>query len=227
MLPALFAGGCASVTHFKGVTLNEDSVYVSGVAPVRQDKNYACGPACVAAVAALWGIDLGEFTARHPHLPADASGQELEQLAKEFGLQAVVYRGSMDDLQENLRDGRPLIVMIPQPLIANGGLAGDLVLNAWNELGPRPAHWVVVLGTIKNERVIIADPASGPLVVRRDEFQKWWAKKDHLCVLISAAAENAVTDAPPQPSTNAGTASHPADAPAPSKDLASASTPSR
>lgn len=195
LLALLGTGGCASVTHFRGVTLNEDCVYVNGVPPVRQDKNYACGPACVAAVAALWGVDFADFKARHPSLPADASGHELEQMAKDLGLQAVVYRGSMEDLQQNLREGRPLIVMIPMPLIASGGLASDLLLNAWNEVGPRPAHWVIVLGSVANQRVIVADPASGPLTVRQDEFQKWWAKKENLCVLITAPPE-AATAAP-------------------------------
>ena len=136
----LLAGGCASVSSFKGLRFDDDSVYVSGVTPVRQDKNYACGAACVATVAAHWGIGLGEFKARYPSLPADATGRDLQHLATGFGLQAVVYRGSMDDLQQNLADGRPLIVMIPMPLVAKGGLATDLLFNAWNELGPRPSH---------------------------------------------------------------------------------------
>jgi predicted double-glycine peptidase len=189
LLLALLAGGCASVGQFKGLTLNDDSVYVSGVPPVRQDKNYACGAACVASVAAHWGVSLADFKSKYPSLPADTTGRDLQKLAEELGLQAVVYRGSMDDLQQNLGDGRPLIVMIPMPLIAKGTLVSDLVLNVWNEIGPRPAHWVVVVGSIKNQQLIVDDPASGPLKVRQEEFQKWWAQKDNLCVLIAAPPE--------------------------------------
>jgi predicted double-glycine peptidase len=189
LLAGLGAGGCASVGQFKGLALDADSVYVSGVTPIRQDRNYACGAACFAAVAAHWGVNLADFKARHPRLPADTTGRDLQQLAEEFGLQALVYRGSMEDLQQNLADGRPLIVMIPMPLVAKGGLATDLLFNAWNEVGPRPPHWVVVVGVVKDKHVIVDDPASGPLLVRQEEFQKWWAQKENLCVLIAAPPE--------------------------------------
>lgn len=185
---ALFAGGCATVAPFKGLTLREDSVYVGDVPLVRQDRDYACGPACLAAVAAHWGVSLADFTARHPRLPVDTTGAELAKLAEELGLQAVAYRGSWDDLRENLGAGRPLIVMIPMPLIARGGLVSDLILNAWNAAGPRPAHWVVVVGVTADGRVIIDDPASGPLQLRRGDFEQWWARQDHRCVLVAAAA---------------------------------------
>jgi predicted double-glycine peptidase len=190
LIACLLTGGCASVGQFKGLTLDSDSTYVSGVTPIRQDKNYACGAACVAAVAAHWGVSLADFKARHPSLPADSTGHELQKLAEGLGLQAVVYRGSMEDLQQNLSDGRPLIVMIPMPLIAKGGLTTDVLFNVWNEVGPRPSHWVVVVGSVKNKRMIIADPASGPLTVRQDEFQKWWAQKNNLCVLIAGPPGN-------------------------------------
>lgn len=193
----LLAGGCASVSPFKGLTLGADSVYVSGVTPIRQDRNYACGPACFATVAAHWGVNLIDFQAKHPRFPTDTTGHDLQQLAEECGLQAVVYRGSWGDLQQNLAEGRPLIVMIPMPLVGKGGVATDLLLNAWNEVGPRPAHWVVVVGAVGNEQVIVDDPASGPLLIRRAAFEKWWAKKENLCVLIAAPAE-------PEPSAKSG-----------------------
>jgi len=188
LLPAFLLGGCASVTPFRGFTLNDDSTYVSSVPPVRQDKNHACGAACVAAVAAHWGVDLATFRSNHPLLPDDATGQDLQELARQTGLQAFAYRGSIDDLQENLSKGRPLIVMIPKPLIGGNGLVTTPLLNLWNDYGPRPPHWVVAVGFIKDQQIIIHDPASGPLVVDQPTFAKWWAKNDNLCVLIALAA---------------------------------------
>lgn len=184
-LGGLLAGGCASVSSFKGLKFDDEAVYVSGVTPVQQDKHYACGAACLATVAAHWGVSLAEFKARYPSLPADTTGKELAALAAGLGLQAIAYQGSMDDLRQNLADGRPLIVMIPMPLVAHGGVASDLLLGAWNELGPRPSHWVVVVGTVRDKSVIVADPASGPLRVRQEEFQQWWAQKANLCVLVA------------------------------------------
>ena len=186
LLPTLLLGGCASVTAFKGITLDDESVYVSGLPPIRQDEHYACGAACVAAVAAYWNVSPAEFRAKYPQMPADATGRDLQVLAEGLGLQAFAYRGSMDDLQENLRKGRPVIVMIPQPLLPNGELTSSLLLNAWNRWGPREAHWVVVVGIARNRAVIIHDPYSGPLVVKPETFQAWWEKKGNLTVLMAA-----------------------------------------
>jgi len=185
LIPALLLGGCTSVAPFKGLSLSEGDIYVCGIPPIRQDKQYACGAACVAAVAAFWSVPIAEFTARHPSLPADATGRDLQVLANDIGLQAFVYRGSMDDLQENLRKGRPLIVMIPQPLIPSGGLTRTTLLNAWNQWGHKPAHWVIAVGITKDKAVLIHDPASGPMVVKPEAFQKWWARKDNLTVLLA------------------------------------------
>lgn len=185
LLPALLLGGCASVGPFKGIALDDASVYVSGLPPIKQDKNYACGAACVAAVAAFWNVPLADFRTRHPSLPADTTGQDLQVLARELGLQAFAYRGSMDDLQENLRQGRPLIVMIPQPLMPSADLVSVLLLNSWNRWGPKPAHWVVVVGITKDKAVLLHDPVSGPMVVKLKAFQAWWAKKDNLTVLLA------------------------------------------
>lgn len=189
-------GGCASVTRFNGIALSDDALFVSDVAPIRQEKKHACGPACVAAVAAHWGITLAEFQAKIPQAPVDATGTDMLQMAQRLGLQAFAYRGSMDDLRQNLEKGRPVIVMIPMPMLARGGLVAGAVFNLWNELGPRPPHWVVVIGLVGKECVIINDPASGPLVVRQDRFQSWWTRNDHLCVLI-AGPNGAGSDSKP------------------------------
>jgi len=185
-LVLLLAGGCASVAPFRGLPLGDPAVYVSGVTPIRQDASYACGAACVAAVAAHWGVDLAEFVSAHPRQADDATAADLQALAEKLGLQAFAYQGSMDDLEDNLRKGRPLIVMIPVPLTASVGPVAGLLLNAWNRFGSRPAHWVVVVG-FAEKQMILHDPASGPLRVRRGTFAEWWAQEGNRCVLIAAA----------------------------------------
>jgi ABC-type bacteriocin/lantibiotic exporter with double-glycine peptidase domain len=182
----LLLGGCASVGAFKGFTLDDQGVYVSGLPPIIQGEHYTCGAACVAAVAAYWNVSPAQFRAKYPQVPADTTGQDLQMLAEGLGLQAFAYSGSMDDLRSNLGKGRPMIVMIPQPLVQDGEWAAGLVFNAWNRWGPRPAHWVMVVGFTKNRAVIIHDPYSGPLVVKPEAFQKWWAEKGNLTVLITA-----------------------------------------
>lgn len=184
LLPLLFLGGCASVGSFRGLKLDDESVYVAGLPPLLQDNHYSCGAVCVAAVAASLDVPPERFRAKHPALAQDLSGRELTALAEELGLQAFAYRGSPEDLEQNLRKGRPVIVMIPQALIPDGALSSTLLLTAWNEWGPKPAHWVVVLGITKNKSVILHDPASGPMTIKPEVFHAWWAKKEHLSVLI-------------------------------------------
>jgi predicted double-glycine peptidase len=188
LLPLLWVGGCASVGRFNGVHPGDDAIYVNGVTPVRQDRDYACGPACVAAVATHWGVSLADFRAVQPRQAPDATGHDLELLAGRLGLQAFAYEGSMDDLMENLGRGRPVIVMIPMPMMAQGGPVTAVILKAWNEFAPRPAHWVVVVGALPHRQIIINDPASGPLAVNEDKFRQWWAHEGNRCVLVAAPA---------------------------------------
>ena len=183
---SLLTGGCASVAGFNGLALDDDDgVYVS-VPAVRQSQHHACGAASLAAVAAHWGVSLAEFKSRHPHLPDDTTGKDLQLLAEDLGLRAFVYQGSFDDLRDNLGKGRPLIVMLPKPLLPSGGLIAAMLLNAWNQVGFRPPHWVIVTGFLGEREVIVHDPASGPLLIKQENFRKWWAEMDNLCVLVAA-----------------------------------------
>ena len=183
-----FLCGCTSVSAFRGIPIAGGGLYINGLPPVRQDKGYACGPACLAAVAAYWGVGLEEFRAKCAAAPQDATGPDLRSMAEALGLQALVFQGSLDDLRENLRSGRPVIVMIPQPPnpeFRRAGLIGAVAL-AVSEQVPHPPHWVVVLGLTGDQQVIIHDPASGPLQIRAEVFAEWWSRMDHLCVLVTA-----------------------------------------
>ncbi|HZP61635.1 MAG TPA: cysteine peptidase family C39 domain-containing protein [Opitutaceae bacterium] len=184
----LLLGACASVVPFTGMPLGKEGLYVSGVTPIRQDKTYSCGPACVAAVATHWGVDPAQFESKAPPLGSDTTARDLTALAGDLGLQAFAYTGSLDDLFDNLRQGRPVIAMIPMPLPPKGDLITAQMLELWNEIGPRPAHWVVVVGTIGREWIVIDDPASGPLAVKTGRFQQWWARQQNLSVLIAGTA---------------------------------------
>ena len=50
---------------------------------------------------------------------------------------------------------------------------------------PKPNHGMVVVGLTKDKSVLLHDPASGPMVVKPEAFQTWWAKKDNLTVLLA------------------------------------------
>ena len=180
----VLAGGCSAVTGFKGISMDADGTYVSGLPPIRQDGNYSCGPACTAAVAAYWNVHVADFRAAHPRVPGDTNADALVALAADVGLQGFAYRGSMADLKDNLLKGRPLIVMIPQPLIPEGEMASVILLGAWNRWGPKPSHWVVVTGTLGDREVVVHDPESGPMTIKTKAFAAWWTQKENLTVLI-------------------------------------------
>jgi predicted double-glycine peptidase len=186
-LGALVLGGCTSVANFRGIPFEGEGLYVGGVPPLRQDDRYACGPACLAAVAIHWGVPLADFKAKCPAVPEDTTGQQLQKLAESLGLQAFVFEGSMADLEDNLRQGRPMIVMLtkpPDPAIRRMGLLGGLGL-ALSEHVAHPAHWVVVIGLTGDHAVIVHDPASGLLQIKVAAFQRWWAQQRNLCVLVA------------------------------------------
>ncbi len=186
VLCTLLLCGCTSVAYFRGIPLAGDSLYVSGLPPVLQNKQYTCGPACVAAVAAYWGVGLAEFKAKCPGALENTTGQDLKALAESLGLRAFAFQGSFADLQDNLRQGRPLIVMItmpPDPGLRRAGLVGALAL-ALSEHVPHPTHWVVVVGLASSKDIIVHDPSTGLLQIKAAAFQEWWRRMNNLCVLI-------------------------------------------
>lgn len=163
-----------------------DSLYVSGLPPIRQNARYACGPACVAAVAGYWGVGMTEFKTKVATAPADTTGKNLREMAEALGLRAFVFQGSFADLQDNLRHGRPVIVMLPKPpdpALRRIGLLGAAAL-ALSEHVPHPPHWVVVIGVVGTD-VIVHDPAAGQLQIAMAPFQEWWERTNRLCVLVA------------------------------------------
>ncbi len=177
--------GCTSVVPFTGLSLEKASVYVNGVTPVVQDRRFSCGPACLASVGTHWGVSLEQVKAAAAGLGSDSTARDLQTLAARLGLEAFAYRGSMEDLRDNLANGRPLITMIAMPLPPKGDFITSQVLELWNEVGPRPAHWVVVVGTVGERWVIVDDPASGPLAIDADRFHRWWTREGGLAVLVA------------------------------------------
>ncbi len=184
---ALAFGGCASISHFHGIPLDATAVYVANVPALRQTSAFACGPTCVATVAASLGVVPARLPRGDPKLSGDCNAQDLVALAGTLGLRAYAYESDMGDLEAQLRRGRAMIVMIPQPLVPAGGVVGHVIVEAWNALGPKPAHWVVVVGLEPDGDVILHDPAAGPVVMRRAAFLRHWRAEGHLSVLLTGA----------------------------------------
>jgi ABC-type bacteriocin/lantibiotic exporter with double-glycine peptidase domain len=82
----------------------------------------------------------------------------MENYLKASGFKVFLLDGNWSELQEHLKQGRPLIVSL-QPRGAEG-----------------PSHYVVVTGIDwQKEAVFIHDPARGKLLrVERADFEKQW-----------------------------------------------------
>ncbi len=83
---------------------------------------------------------------------------DMQAYLKNSGFRVFALDGNWSDLQEQLKQGRPLIVSL-QPGSAKA-----------------PLHYVVVTGIDwQNEAVFINDPARGKLLrVGREDFEKQW-----------------------------------------------------
>src|SRR5439155_25287925 len=119
---------------------------ITSVPPLLQTKRVSCGPACVAAVVAYWGKDYsGLFSNSPPYLAEDFSAIDLTNLVHALELKPFAYSGSMADLEDNVRNGRPLIVLIPRPNYQHSPevtLSGVCLENIWEMVAPRYSHWV-------------------------------------------------------------------------------------
>ena len=184
--------GCSysNLYRWQGIHLQDEGVYLNCIAPVMQDAHLSCGPACVAAVAGYWQVDLTkliEQKSRTKLVGRDMTGDDLAQLSNSLGLRAYFYAGSWEDLLENLSKGRPLIVMFPLPEYSDGYNVYVNLLDV-RQLIERfrktPAHWVVLTGRTRYG-VIIHDPSAGAVHIPTDRFMSWWKQCNYGCLLLS------------------------------------------
>ena len=133
---------------------------------VKQSED-GCGSAAISMILEYWNAHGARIDARR----ADAQtiqkqlyspkargifASDMQNYLKGSGFQVFVLAGSWMDLEENLRQGRPLIVSL-QP-------------------GGRSRHYVVVTGIDwQRDAVFMHDPARGKLLrVERADFEKQW-----------------------------------------------------
>ncbi len=161
--------------------------------PLLQTKNVSCGPTCVASVATYWEKDYeakfapgGDF-----FVEEDFTATELGKLAEELGLAHFVYRGSLENVRENLEKGRPIIALIERPSYANYSwlhLNNVPVTTIWNDLRPKKSHWVVIAGMVPG-KVILHDPTAGMVAIPRGKFESLWLAKKNTCLLLVPPAK--------------------------------------
>lgn len=188
MLLAALLAGCASPERFNGIAIGETPTLITSVPPLLQNKKVSCGPTCLAAVAAYWGKDYSTIiSGDSPYFAEDFNALDLTNLAGRLELKPFVYSGSMTDLEDQVKNGRPVITLIPRPHYQHDPemmLNGWSMESAWDTFAPKYSHWVIVIG-FTDTKVILQDPAAGRMMVTRAKFDDWWKAKRRTCVLVT------------------------------------------
>jgi ABC-type bacteriocin/lantibiotic exporter with double-glycine peptidase domain len=166
VIPSLF------LTLFLGRATHPASQEGAGIwldVPFVKQSEDGCGSAAISMVLQYWSAHGAQVASRR----ADATtiqkqlyspkvrgifASDMENYLKGSGFKVFVLSGSWADLQEHLKQGRPLIVSL-QPSSATA-----------------PLHYVVVTGIDwQRDAVFIHDPARGKLLrIERAEFEKQW-----------------------------------------------------
>jgi ABC-type bacteriocin/lantibiotic exporter with double-glycine peptidase domain len=160
------------LTLFLGRTMHAAPQESAGVwldVPFVKQSEDGCGSAAISMVLQYWsghGVrvdaqrsDAGAIQKRlYSRKARGILASEMEDYFSGSGFQVFLLGGSWPDLQEHLKQGRPLIVSL-QPGSAK-----------------TPLHYVVVTGIDwQHDAVFVHDPARGKLLrIERSDFEKQW-----------------------------------------------------
>jgi ABC-type bacteriocin/lantibiotic exporter with double-glycine peptidase domain len=137
--------------------------------PFYSQESYQCGPASLAGVLNYWGIRITPDQVARNIFSASARGTltiDMVLFAQQKGLSAEQYRGSIENLKQNIDSGYPVVVLVDY-----GG-----VLYQMN-------HFMVVIGY--NEYGILANSGKdNEKFIPEDDFMKSWKKTNYWTLLI-------------------------------------------
>jgi predicted double-glycine peptidase len=165
---ALLCGACASSGPRPVTASWADSpeTYLLPLSLVSQKSQACCGAASLAMVASYWtGLPETAHTINDIACPEQGfSGQELAQIAQSLGFDALIYQGSLADINRHLAATRPVIVMLGRE---------------------KSRHFAVVAGHGgKGEEIVLHDPAAGRVVWRNKNFLKHWEQAGRFLLLV-------------------------------------------
>jgi ABC-type bacteriocin/lantibiotic exporter with double-glycine peptidase domain len=144
---------------------------------VRQDELHTCGLAAIAALCQYWGVEIPAEQraelARRAAAEEGLSGGELREALEAAGMEAFLFRGSLDrsetGLYRHIDAGRPLVVM----------LAPD----------EKSHHYCLVLGYDEpRENVVLLDPARGEVLRPLKAFASAWERCQRFTLLACPKA---------------------------------------
>jgi len=176
VLVALAASGCyrggARPVEMSSVLHDSEWLTVSNVPTVLQDGEHECGAAAVAMVLDYWGHptapdDVRKASAENPEHGITAGF--LRAYLRGQGLRAFLLQGNFDDLEQELKNGRPVLVGVERRFTT--GLY---------------AHYQVVVGINRRRKeLVVIDPAVGWREYSFGDFEREWGPASSLTLVVS------------------------------------------
>jgi hypothetical protein len=156
------ASACAPVYMGKSETLRADAFRtepgwqaIQGVPELRQQTEVDCGPVALTMVTQYWEPGSQPLPTA---LAERVSAGDLRDAARANGYRAFLVEGTLNDIQHELAERRPVIVGMAKP--TTSGALG---------------HYEVVVGLNEQHQLIAThDPALGPRRYRFEDFLREW-----------------------------------------------------
>ena len=147
---------------------------------VQQDTEYECGAAALSMVVGYWtGGDTRAVVAHfRPVGERGIAAGKLRDYAREQGLASFLIEGKFQDLANELKAGRPVLVGLSKPQ------SKDRVLD----------HYEVVVGIHPDrKRIVTLDPAEGWRENSLDGFAREWKIAGYVTLIVSAKQQTAAS----------------------------------
>lgn len=183
LLAGVSSSACATYTGSEvnaapaRIAIEPGWVRVDRVALIPQRASWDCGLAALSMVLEYWAIERDPGVVEAVLGPAVKGERpiragELRSLARALGAEAFLVRGTMEDLEQQLALGRPVLVGERKPT-----LGGSL------------AHYAVVIGVHRgSRRVLLLDPALGLRESSYEGFDSEWTASGRLALLVLGRA---------------------------------------
>jgi ABC-type bacteriocin/lantibiotic exporter with double-glycine peptidase domain len=166
------------------IALEPGWVRVERITLIPQRANWDCGLAALSMVLEYWAIERDPGVVEAVIGPAVSEERpiragELRSLARALGAEAFLVRGTMEDLEQQLALGRPV-----------------LVGERKSTLGGSLAHYAVVIGVHRgSRRVRLLDPALGLRESSYEGCDSEWTASGRLTILVVGKAAGAAQGA--------------------------------
>uniref|UniRef100_A0A7C4AJ81 Peptidase C39 domain-containing protein n=1 Tax=Thermodesulfovibrio aggregans TaxID=86166 RepID=A0A7C4AJ81_9BACT len=143
--------------------------YIINSVPFFSSKDFQCGPASMAMVFNFLGVKINPDEISEYIYSKGARGTaefDMILFAKRNGFKTLQYRGSIEDIKDKIKAGRPLIVMVDEGL--------------WFY---KKYHYMVVVG-FDDSNVIVNSGQEEHKKINISHFYKKWSKTDFWTLLI-------------------------------------------